>query len=69
MPENISRKVVLKMREIEKDPYHHLQKIRNYQLYKFRVENYRGIVDIANKKLILNVVKIKHRNVAYRSLK
>ena len=45
-----------------------LQKLRKFPLHKFRVKNYRGIVSIANKKLIINIVKIKHRNIIYKGL-
>jgi len=69
MPADLAKKVILKVDEIEKDPFAHLQKIRNFPLYKFKVENYRGIVTLANRKLFINIVKIKHRNVVYRDLK
>jgi len=68
MPEEIAREIVLKVREIEKDPFTHLQKIRKFPLYKFRVRNYRGIVSMSNRKLFINIVKIKHRNIVYRDL-
>lgn len=64
--EKIAKKVILLMDEIAKDPYGLLEKLTNLPLYKFRVGEYRGIVDIINDKLILHVVKIKHKSQIYK---
>ena len=52
--------------KIAKNPYELLEKLTNLPLYKFRVEEYRGIIDIINDKLILHVIKIKHRSQIYK---
>ncbi len=64
--ERIAKKVILLMDEIAKNPYESLEKLTNLPLYKFRVGEYRGIVDIINDKLILHVIKIKHRSQIYK---
>lgn len=64
--EKIAKKVILLMDEIAKNPYGLLEKLTNLPLYKFRVDEYRGIVDIVNDKLILHVIKIKHRSQVYK---
>jgi mRNA interferase RelE/StbE len=64
--EKIAKKVILLMDEIAKNPYELLEKLTNLPLYKFRVEEYRGIIDIINDKLILHVIKIKHRSQIYK---
>jgi len=68
MPEEIAKEIVLKVKEIEKNPFAHLQKMRKIPLYKLRVKNYRGIVSMSNRKLFINIVKIKHRSIVYRNL-
>lgn len=69
MPKEIAIKVVKKMDIIVLDPYEHLHKMRGLDLYSFKVKNYRGIVTLRNRKMVVLVVKVKHRNVAYRNLK
>ena len=65
---NLAKKVILKMDEIALDPYNLLDKMVNSPYYKFRIGEYRGIVDIVNDKLILIVVKIKHRSQVYKKI-
>jgi mRNA interferase RelE/StbE len=64
--EKIAKKVILLMDEIAKNPYGLLEKLTNLPLYKFRVGEYRGIVDIINDKLILHVIKVKHKSKIYK---
>ena len=66
LDDDIAKKVILKMDEIALDPYGLLEKLTNSPFYKFRVGVYRGIVQIVNNKLILQVVKIKHRSQVYK---
>ena len=42
--------------------------MRKYPYYKFRVKNYRGIVSLANRKLIVNVLRIRQRNTVHGDL-
>ena len=62
----IAKRVILLMDEIASDPYGMLEKMTNSPFYKFRIGQYRGIVDIVNHKLILHVIKIKHRSQVYK---
>ena len=64
--EDFAKKVIEKMDEIKLDPYKQLDKMKGIPLYKFRIGNHRGIVQIINEKLILHVVKIKHRSQVYK---
>ena len=54
------------MDEIALDSYKILEKMTNHPFYKFRIGVYRGIVNIVNDKLVLHVVKIKHRSQVYK---
>ncbi|MCH7647029.1 MAG: type II toxin-antitoxin system RelE/ParE family toxin [Thaumarchaeota archaeon] len=64
--EELAKKVILLMDKIALDPYRLLEKMTNSPFYKFRIGVYRGIVDIVNDKLILHLVKIKHRSQVYK---
>ena len=54
------------MDEIKSDPYRLLDKMSGVSSYKFRIGDYRGIIQIINDKLILHAIKIKYRSQAYK---
>ena len=62
----LAKKIIILMDEIVMNPYKLLEKMTNSPYYKFRIGAYRGIVNIVNDKLILQVVKIKHRSQVYK---
>ena len=64
--EDFAKKVIERMDEIKLDPYKLLDKMKGVPLYKFRMGDHRGIVQIINNKLILHVVKIKLRSQVYK---
>lgn len=53
---------------LEKDPFQNgVKKLQGYEnLYRLRVGIYRIIYSIEKKKLIVTVIKISHRNEAYK---
>ena len=67
LPDDIAKRIILRIEEIaQNDPYQQLDKMINSPYYKFRVGIYRGIVNIVNDKMILQLVKAKHRSKAYK---
>lgn len=67
--ETLRDKILDKLDDIEEDPYSHLHKLRKYDLYKFRVDGYRGIVTIKNHKLIIQILRLVLRsNSTYKGL-
>jgi len=58
-----------KVDEIEEYPYNVIHKMRDFPFYKFNVKgNYRGIVTVSGKKLIINLLRFRHRDLVYRAL-
>jgi len=67
LPDDIAKRIILKIEEIaQDDPYQKLDKMTNSPYYKFRVGVYRGIINIVNDKMILLLVKVKHRSNVYK---
>ena len=67
LPDDIAKRIILKIEEIaQDDPYQKLDKMTNSPYYKFRVGVYRGIITIVNDKMILLLVKVKHRSSVYK---
>ena len=62
---DFAEKIIERMDEIKSDPHKLLDKMVGVSFYKFRMGDYRGIVEIITNKLILHVIKIKHRSRAY----
>ena len=67
IPDDIAKRIILRIEEIaQDDPYQTLDKMTNSPYYKFRVGVYRGIVNMVNDKMILQLVKAKHRSNVYK---
>ncbi len=64
--EDLAKKIILLMDKIALDPYKILEKMTNSPFYKFRIGVYRGIANIVNDKLVLHIVKTKHRSQVYK---
>ena len=65
--DDTAKRIILKIEEIaQDDPYQKLDKMTNSPYYKLRVGVYRGIINIVNDKMILQLVKIKHRSNVYK---
>ena len=67
LPDDIAKRIILKIEAIAADdPYDHLDKMTNSPYYKFRAGVYRGIVNIVNDKIILQLVRARHRSQMYK---
>ena len=67
LSDSIAKRIILRLEEIaQDDPYQKLDKMTNSPYYKFRVGFYRGIVNIVHDKMILQLVKAKHRSNVYK---
>jgi len=65
LPKEVAIRILKKTDEVEAEPFVYLERLVNSHLYKFRVGNYRVIVDVINDKLILHFVLVKKRSRVY----
>jgi mRNA-degrading endonuclease RelE of RelBE toxin-antitoxin system len=65
LPKEMVIRILNKTDEVEAEPFVYLERLSNSSLYKFRVGNYRIIVDVINDKLILHFVLVKKRSRVY----
>jgi mRNA interferase RelE/StbE len=63
---DVARRIVDKMEFISEDPFAHVQKLRGFDLYRLRVGDYRVIISIERKKMVVFVLEVGHRSVVYR---
>jgi mRNA interferase RelE/StbE len=61
-----AKRIVDKVEFISEDPFMHIQKLRGFDLYRLRVGDYRVIMSIERKKMIVFVLEVGHRSVIYR---
>lgn len=48
------------------DPLSHVKRLRGVNLYSFRVGDYRAILSIENRLMVIIVVEVGHRSSIYR---
>lgn len=65
LPKEVVIRILKKTDDIQVEPFAYLERLSNSSLYKFRVRNYRIIVDVINDKLILHFVLVKKRSRVY----
>jgi mRNA-degrading endonuclease RelE of RelBE toxin-antitoxin system len=65
LPQEIAIRILNKTDDVQADPFAYLERLSNSSLYKFRVGNYRVIVDVINDKLMLYFVLVKKRSRVY----
>ena len=65
LPNDISARIVLKVKEVQEDPFRFLEHYEGKDYYKLRVGDYRLLIDIDFKNKVLLVQVIGHRSNIY----
>jgi len=65
LPKDDIKRILLKTKDVEKNPFAYLERLSNSPFFKYRVGRYRIIVDLVNDKLILHLLKVKKRSRVY----
>ena len=65
---NTSARIISKVESIIENPFAFVKRLHGVSLYSLRAGNYRVILDIENKKLVIFVVRIGHRSKIYDGL-
>ncbi|MBI5392718.1 type II toxin-antitoxin system RelE/ParE family toxin [Candidatus Woesearchaeota archaeon] len=63
---DLQERIIIKLERVRIRPETYVEKLVGESAYKLRVGDYRLIVDIDNKKLIVLVIKIGHRKNIYK---
>jgi mRNA interferase RelE/StbE len=56
LDKNITKRVMDKVEEITKNPFNFVKKLKQFNLFRLRVGNYRVIMSIENKKMIIFIL-------------
>jgi mRNA interferase RelE/StbE len=67
LTKNVARRIIEKVESISKNPFMFVKKLKGFDLYRLRVGDYRVIMSIEKKKIIIFVLDVGHRSVIYRN--
>jgi mRNA interferase RelE/StbE len=67
LTKDVARRIIEKVESISKDPFMFVKKLKGFELYRLRVGDYRVIMSIEKKKIIIFVLDVGHRSVIYRN--
>ena len=66
MDKSVAKRIIDKVEFVSEDPFAHVQKLKEFGLYRLRVGDYRLIMSIERKKMIVFIIEVGHRSVIYR---
>ena len=68
LPQNIQKRIISTLKRCKIRPYPHVKKLVGSKYFRLRVGDYRIILDIIEKKLIIHVIELGHRKKIYKDL-
>jgi len=66
LPKEISARIILKFKEIRKDPFHYLEHYEGADVYKLRIGDYRLLIDVDFSDKLLKIRILDHRGKIYK---
>ncbi len=64
----VRKRVIRKVGSIVNNPFHFVERVEGYPLFKLRIGDYRAILDIKQQKSEIVVVLVGHRSKVYQEL-
>ena len=65
LPKNLAKRIVLKVKEVQEDPFHYLEHYEGNSYHKLRVGDYRMLVDVDLENKVLFIQVIGHMSNIY----
>jgi mRNA interferase RelE/StbE len=62
-------RIITKVESIKEQPFNYVKHLVGVPLYSLRIGDYRVIMDIKNKQMLIFIIKIGHRKKVYGELK
>jgi len=66
LDKTISERILDKLEVVANDPFSFVKKLKGCDFYRLRVGDYRVIMSIENRRMIIFVVEVGHRSTVYR---
>ncbi len=67
LDKSVARRIVEKVVSISEDPFLFVKKMEGFDLYRLRVGDYRVIMSIERKQMLVFILEVGHRSAIYRS--
>jgi len=61
-----AKRINKKLQEIAQDPFQYVTKLVGLELYKLRVGDYRILLDIQKRTLVIIIIEVAHRRNIYK---
>jgi mRNA interferase RelE/StbE len=68
LPKDVTAGIVSTLEQMQNDPINSVYRLKDTPLYSVHVGEYRVILDILHKKLIILVVRVGHRRNIYKKI-
>jgi len=62
----ITERIIDKVEKISKNPFKFVKKLKEFNLFRLRIGDYRVIMSIEKNKMIIFILEVGHRRVIYR---
>jgi mRNA interferase RelE/StbE len=66
LDKDAAERIMKKLDAVAEDPFSFVKRLKGCDFYRLRVGDYRVIMAIENKRMIIFVVEVGHRSVIYR---
>lgn len=66
LPKDVSFRIKEKLKDLKEEPFRHLEHYEGGKLYKFRIGDYRALIDVDIKNKIVFVRVLDHRGRIYK---
>ena len=68
LDKSVSTRIIAKVESIKENPLDYVKRLVGVSIYSLRVGDYRVIMDIKNKEMVIFVIKVGHRSKVYDNL-
>jgi mRNA interferase RelE/StbE len=67
LDKSIADRIIDKVEKISEKPFNFVKKLKQFNLFRLRVGDYRVIMSIEKEKMIIFVLEVGHRRVIYKN--
>ena len=68
LPKKDIKIILKKLHSIEDEPLRYIERLRNLNLWKLKINDYRAIIYVDTKAEIIHILKLGHRKEIYKKI-
>lgn len=66
LPKDHQKRILDKTDQVELNPFHYLERLQGEPVFRYRVGDYRIVVNVLNQELLIQILKVKKRSGVYK---